>query len=182
MSDVTGVPSRIVVCVTGSISLLALPTYLNYFYAAGVERIGVALTRSAERIIPASTWEYLCDEVFTDEQPGPGHITVRRECDAVLVMPATANTLTSVAAGTCANFVTLLAATGPCTLAPMMNTLMWERPAVQRAIDTVRDDGHTVLLPATARTFEVASKSFVVGPVLPAPDTILAALAKSGAA
>jgi phosphopantothenoylcysteine decarboxylase/phosphopantothenate--cysteine ligase len=72
-----------------------------------------------------------------------GHIRLSRECDLIVVAPASANMLAKMAHGladTLASAV-LLAATRPVMVAPAMNCAMWTNPATQANIVTLRERG-----------------------------------------
>ncbi len=78
------------------------------------------------------------------------HTDLARWAEVVVVAPATAATLTRLATGLSDEVLsaTLLATSAPVVLAPAMHTEMWEHPATQRTIETLRGDGHTIVGPA----------------------------------
>jgi phosphopantothenoylcysteine decarboxylase/phosphopantothenate--cysteine ligase len=84
----------------------------------------------------------------SDRFPTP-HVDLPRWCDAFVVVPASARTFAAVAAGDAANLLQLaiLNHDAPVGFVPVMNDVMWTRPAVQRNVATVRADGHEVLAP-----------------------------------
>ncbi|MGW4382956.1 flavoprotein [Kitasatospora sp. NPDC004531] len=171
------VPRRLLVGVSGSISVLALPGYLNAFRLAGVERITLVATRTAERFLPAATLRLICDAVCTEDDHGPGHVALGRWADGVLVVPATANLLGCFATGTAPNLLagTLLCAEQPVVLAPVMNPVMWRAPQVARNVAQLRADGHRVLDPVPGLAYEVASRSMRPALTLPPAEQLLAA-------
>ncbi|HEY3175128.1 MAG TPA: bifunctional phosphopantothenoylcysteine decarboxylase/phosphopantothenate--cysteine ligase CoaBC [Candidatus Polarisedimenticolia bacterium] len=79
------------------------------------------------------------------------HIGLARSCDLLLVAPATAGTLGKMAAGIADDFLSTfyLAVTCPVAVAPAMNTIMWEHPAVQENIARLKARGVTVIGPET---------------------------------
>lgn len=78
------------------------------------------------------------------------HLSWARWADVMLVAPATADVLASVASGRADDPVAALALSVSRTVfAPAMNTAMWHAAAVRRNVATLRDDGHTVLEPAS---------------------------------
>src|SRR4051794_35842872 len=90
------------------------------------------------------------------DQPSPehdplSHLELVRNADCYLIAPASANTLAKLAHGLADNLVTTaaLAATCPVAVAPAMNDQMWEHPATQANLETLRERGITVLEPAT---------------------------------
>jgi phosphopantothenoylcysteine decarboxylase/phosphopantothenate--cysteine ligase len=69
----------------------------------------------------------------------------------VVVAPATASTLGKIANGISSNLLTatVLATESPVLFAPAMHTEMWEHPATQRNLATLRSDGHHFVGPAS---------------------------------
>ena len=72
-----------------------------------------------------------------------GHIRMARECDLIVVAPATADLIAKMASGHADDLATavLLASAGPVLLAPAMNPHMWAAKATQRNIAQLRADG-----------------------------------------
>jgi phosphopantothenoylcysteine decarboxylase / phosphopantothenate---cysteine ligase len=92
----------------------------------------------------------LWDERFDQAM---GHINLSRQAHALLVAPATAHFIAKLAHGLCDDLLSTLAVARqrercPLLLAPAMNVEMWQHPATQRNLRTVRDDGAAVLGPA----------------------------------
>ncbi|MEO1294041.1 MAG: bifunctional phosphopantothenoylcysteine decarboxylase/phosphopantothenate--cysteine ligase CoaBC, partial [Pseudomonadota bacterium] len=78
-----------------------------------------------------------------------GHIELSRSADLIVVAPATADLMAKMAHGLCNDLAsTLLLATDTDVLiAPAMNVRMWEHPATQRNLATLRADGVSVVGP-----------------------------------
>jgi phosphopantothenoylcysteine decarboxylase/phosphopantothenate--cysteine ligase len=108
------------------------------------------------------------------------HIRVAQENDILVVAPATADLLAKFANGLADDFLTTtyLAFTGRVVLAPAMNTNMWNHPATQANLRTLRERGHVIVDPDDG-----ALACGMVGPGrLAEPDAIAdaaAALTKS---
>jgi phosphopantothenoylcysteine decarboxylase/phosphopantothenate--cysteine ligase len=77
------------------------------------------------------------------------HIRVAQENQILVVAPATADLLAKFAHGIADDFLTTtyLAFTGRVVLAPAMNTNMWNHPATQENLKTLRDRGHVIIDP-----------------------------------
>ena len=77
------------------------------------------------------------------------HVALAERADLMLVAPATAHALARAALGLADDFLgtLLLAARGPVLFAPAMDGGMWEHPAVQAHVATLRGRGVTVLEP-----------------------------------
>jgi phosphopantothenoylcysteine decarboxylase/phosphopantothenate--cysteine ligase len=79
------------------------------------------------------------------------HLQLVETADVFVVAPASANTLAKLAAGQADNLLTAaaLACRRPLILAPAMNDAMYEHPATQANLATLRERGATVLEPGT---------------------------------
>jgi phosphopantothenoylcysteine decarboxylase / phosphopantothenate---cysteine ligase len=112
-----------------------------------------------------------------------GHLELVRNADLYLIAPASANTLAKLAHGLADNLLTsaALAATCPLVVAPAMNNHMYEHPAVQANLQTLRARGVRVVEPDSGR---LASKGEEGVGRLPEPARLLeiceALLAETG--
>ena len=94
---------------------------------------------------------------FPDQQPPPheplSHLELVANADLYLIAPASANTIAKLAAGLADNLLTsaALAASCPLVLAPAMNARMYEHPATQANLDTLRARGASIVEPGTGR-------------------------------
>ena len=102
----------------------------------------------AEFVTPLSLATLAETEVHTDlfdlkNETEIGHIQLSRQADLVVVAPATADLMAKMANGLANDLAsTLLLATDKDVLiAPAMNVRMWEHPATQRNIATLKQDG-----------------------------------------
>jgi phosphopantothenoylcysteine decarboxylase/phosphopantothenate--cysteine ligase len=77
------------------------------------------------------------------------HMAVAQGIDALVIVPATANVLAKMAHGIADDFLTTLclATKAPLIVAPAMNVNMWEHPATQKNLETLRERGVKVLPP-----------------------------------
>ena len=77
------------------------------------------------------------------------HIRIARDNELLVVAPCTADLLAKFANGLADDFLstTYLAFTGKVVLAPAMNTAMWNHPATQRNLATLRERGHVIVDP-----------------------------------
>jgi phosphopantothenoylcysteine decarboxylase/phosphopantothenate--cysteine ligase len=174
---------RIVLGVGGGIAAYKVASLLRLFTEAGHD-VTVIPTEAANRFVGAATWEALSghpvsSSVF-DEVHTVNHVRLGHEADLVVVAPATADLLARAATGQANDLLgnTLLMASGPVLMAPAMHTEMWQHPATQANVETLRSRGVTVLEPASGRLTGADS-----GPGrLPEPEAIFeAALALAGA-
>jgi phosphopantothenoylcysteine decarboxylase / phosphopantothenate---cysteine ligase len=79
------------------------------------------------------------------------HIAVAQSIDALVVAPATADVLAKFAQGIASDFLTTLylATTAPVVVAPAMNVNMWEHPATQQNLATLRSRGVKIVEPGS---------------------------------
>jgi len=115
------------------------------------------LTRDSLRFVGEVTFSALASEpartlLFGADNPIP-HTRLGRRADVVVVAPATAKLLGKYAFGISDDLLTatLLATRAPVVVAPAMHTEMWEHPAVQENVATLRRRGVTVVEPAVGR-------------------------------
>ncbi|HWX46382.1 MAG TPA: bifunctional phosphopantothenoylcysteine decarboxylase/phosphopantothenate--cysteine ligase CoaBC [Solirubrobacteraceae bacterium] len=101
-----------------------------------------------------------------------GHLELVRNADLYLIAPASANTIAKLAHGLADNLLTsaALAATCPLVVAPAMNNHMYEHPATQANLQTLRARGATVVEPDSGR---LASKGEQGVGRLPDPARLL---------
>ncbi len=124
--------------------------------------VDVIMTEAARRFIGEATFQALTGRpVLTDlwelpEDGVVGHVALGQHADLVVIAPATANTIARIAAGLSDDMLTttVLATKAPILCAPAMNTQMYENPATQANIATLRQRGITVLEPAVGRLAE----------------------------
>ena len=116
--------------------------------------VHVAMTHSATQFIGTSTLAALSGkpvavEMFDTKYPLGPHIELTSQIDLLVVAPATANQLAKFAGGQADDLVSTLylQAVCPVLLAPAMSAPMWSKPAVQRNVAQLREDGCHVIGP-----------------------------------
>ena len=142
--------ARILLGVTGGIAAYKACTLVRLLVRAGHE-VHPVLTASAERFVGAETFAALARRApSADPYPHLGRF------DLLVVAPLTANTLARLAHGLADDVLTeaALAHTGPVLVAPAMNTRMWEHPATQANVATLRARGVHVVGPAAGELAE----------------------------
>jgi phosphopantothenoylcysteine decarboxylase/phosphopantothenate--cysteine ligase len=111
------------------------------------------LTKAAQQFVtPLSASALSHERVYTDlfdpeSEFDAGHIRLARDCDLIVVAPATADLMAKMAHGHADDLASaiLLATNKPVLLAPAMNPLMWNNAATRRNVMQLRRDGiHTV--------------------------------------
>lgn len=79
----------------------------------------------------------------------PEHISYADEADIMIIAPATANTISKIAAGICDNLLTSIvcAFKKPVIIAPAMNCNMWDNPVIQENLKKLASLGYKILEP-----------------------------------
>ncbi len=117
--------------------------------------VDVVMTPAAQKFIAPLVFASVTHrEVYHDPfRPArrPEHISLAERPDVIVIAPATANTLAKIAMGIADNLLTdvVLATAKPVLLAPAMNQGMWNNPATQRNIATLKADGRMFAGPGT---------------------------------
>ncbi|MBJ7288599.1 bifunctional phosphopantothenoylcysteine decarboxylase/phosphopantothenate--cysteine ligase CoaBC [Williamsia sp.] len=152
----SGTSRRIVVGIGGGIAAYKACSVIRHFTEAGHD-VRVIPTRAALEFIGAATLEALSGnpvsaEVFDDVEHVP-HVRIGQQADLVIVAPATADLMARTATGRADDLLsaTLLTARCPVLYAPAMHTEMWEHPATQHNVETIRSRGGVVMTPASGR-------------------------------
>ena len=170
---------RLLVGVSGSVAVLNLPSYLATLRADLAGEVRVIMTRQAALMLPPPTIALVCDEVFLDQEPTvqrrPGHMELARWAEMFVILPATANVIGQAANGLGATLLTttILAHSKPVVFFPNVNQDMWHKPAVQRNVETLRNDGHVVAEPRVATAYEVDSGEVRESLVMPEPTEVI---------
>src|SRR6266849_4893529 len=94
------------------------------------------LTRAAQQFVTPLAASALSHERCYTDLFDPGHIRLARDCDLIVVAPATADLMAKMAQGHADDLASaiLLAANRPILLAPAMNPLMWSNAATRRNV------------------------------------------------
>jgi phosphopantothenoylcysteine decarboxylase/phosphopantothenate--cysteine ligase len=143
----------VVVGVTGGIAAYKTVGLVRLLVRGGHD-VHVVPTDDALRFVGLPTWEAISRNPVTtsvhDDVARVRHVSLGQSADLVIVAPATANTLASMAAGLASDLLgtTLLATTAPVVVAPAMHTEMWRHPATVHNTEVLRTRGVHVVGPA----------------------------------
>ncbi|MET9376821.1 bifunctional phosphopantothenoylcysteine decarboxylase/phosphopantothenate--cysteine ligase CoaBC [Streptomyces sp. NPDC002992] len=148
--------SKVVLGVSGGIAAYKACELLRRLTESGHD-VRVVPTDSALNFVGAATWSALSGhpvstEVWESVHEVP-HVRIGQAADLVVVAPATADMLAKAAHGLADDLLTntLLTARCPVVFAPAMHTEMWEHPATQENVATLRRRGAVVIEPAVGR-------------------------------
>jgi phosphopantothenoylcysteine decarboxylase/phosphopantothenate--cysteine ligase len=147
---------RIVLGVSGGIAAYKAVEVCRRLVDAGAH-VAPILTQDSLHFVGPTTFSALASEpvrtsLFDAPEPIP-HTRLGQTADLIVVAPATAKVLGKYAAGISDDLLTatLLATRAPVLVAPAMHTEMWEHPAVQENLTTLRRRGVHVVDPEEGR-------------------------------
>lgn len=140
----------VLVGITGGIAAYKICELIRMYKRANAN-VRVVCTQNALNFVTKITLQNLSQnevgvEEFTVDDFKPEHISFADEADIMVIAPATANTISKIAAGVCDNLLTSIACAfrKPVILAPAMNCNMWENPIIQENLNKLH---YTILEP-----------------------------------
>ncbi len=150
---------KIALGVTGGIAAYKAAEIVRLLQERGV-RVQVIMTEASQEFVRPLTFAALSGEkvitgLFSGGDAEPNldsaveHIAVAQSIDALLVAPATADTLAKFAQGIANDFLSTLylATKAPVIVAPAMNVNMWEHSATQANLEILRQRGVQIVEP-----------------------------------
>ncbi len=155
-TNVTGLHPRVVVGLTGGIAAYKVVSVIRSLVERGCD-VHVIPTESALNFVGRATLEAVSrnpvhDSVF-DGVSEVRHVAMGQSADAILIAPATANSLSAIAEGRADSLLltSVLASTAPIVVAPAMHTEMWEQESTQANVATLVSRGVHLVGPASGR-------------------------------
>lgn len=150
--------SKILLGVTGSIAAYKAVDLASQLTQSGAS-VHVILTDAAQAFVSPLTFQSVTGQkAYTDadlwgDEAHVLHVGLAHEAALYLIAPATANTMAKLAHGQADNLLTLtaLGATCPIALAPAMDAGMYEHPATQANVETLKARGTTIIGPVEGR-------------------------------
>ena len=138
---------RILLIISGGIAAYKSLDLIRRLRERGASVRPLMTNGAQEFVTPLAVGALAADHVFTDlfsrqDEQDVGHIRLARDCDLVLIAPATADLLAKMANGLADDLAStvLLATDRPVLAAPAMNPHMWAHPATKRNVETLRGD------------------------------------------
>ena len=143
---------NITLAVTGGIAAYKACELVRLLIKSGA-CVRVCMTPAATEFVGPLTFAALSGHPV-ETNPFDGsmqHLALTRDCDLLIVAPATADILAKIANGIADDLVssTVLASSCPIAVCPAMNTNMWAKPSTQRNVAQLKADGVAVLGPAS---------------------------------
>jgi phosphopantothenoylcysteine decarboxylase/phosphopantothenate--cysteine ligase len=148
---------KIVLGLTGGIACYKSAELVRALIKAGAA-VQVVMTEAARHFITPVTMQALSGRtVYTDQwdsriDNNMAHIDLTRDADAIVIAPCSADFMRKLVQGAADDLLSTLCLarpeTVPLLIAPAMNVEMWQKPATQRNVTQLIDDGISVLGPA----------------------------------
>ncbi|MCO5732682.1 bifunctional phosphopantothenoylcysteine decarboxylase/phosphopantothenate--cysteine ligase CoaBC [Rhizobium sp. SSA_523] len=145
---------RILLIISGGIAAYKSLDLIRRLRERGATVRPVMSRAAQEFITPLAVGALSASHVYTDlfsreDEQDVGHIRLARDCDLVLVAPATADLMAKMAHGLADDLpsAVLLATDRPVLLAPAMNPVMWNAAPTRRNLDTLKADGVCLIGP-----------------------------------
>ena len=139
---------RILLVMSGGIAAYKSLDLIRRLRERGAEVRPVMTAGAQQFVTPLAVGALSAGHVYTDlfsreDEQDVGHIRLARDCDLIVVAPATADLMAKMANGLADDLAStvLLATDRPALLAPAMNPKMWSHPATRRNVETLRGDG-----------------------------------------
>ncbi len=148
---------EILVGVTGGIAAYKAADLVSLLAQEGAA-VSVVMTEHAQRFVGPLTFQALSrrpvyTDLFAEGAYEADHIALADRAEAAVVAPATANAIGKLAGGIADDLLStvLVALRVPVILAPAMNEAMWNHPAVQANVETLRRRGVRFVGPEEGR-------------------------------
>ena len=141
---------KILIGITGSIAAYKIPHLVRLFIKAEAE-VQVVMTPSATQFVSPLVLSTLSKQAVLHELASDdnwaNHVMLGRWADVMVIAPATCNTISKMAHGLCDNLLLsiYMSATCPVMIVPAMDEDMWNHPAFQTNMSTLKQFGHIVL-------------------------------------
>jgi phosphopantothenoylcysteine decarboxylase/phosphopantothenate--cysteine ligase len=145
---------KVIVAASGGVAAIKTPALLRRLAEAG-HQVRAAATDDALKFVTRLSLAVAAGSPVFDREAwfapdgGALHIEWARWAEVLLVAPATADALGSAATGRADDVISalILAGVPQVVWAPAMNSAMWEHPAVQRNVATLKGFGHRFMGP-----------------------------------
>jgi phosphopantothenoylcysteine decarboxylase/phosphopantothenate--cysteine ligase len=152
---------RVLLVIGGGISAYKVLEVIRRLRERGVLVRCILTKAGSEFVTPLTVGTLSAERVFSDlfdltDEHDVGHIKLARDCDLVVVAPATADFIAKMALGLAGDLAStaLLATDKPILIVPAMNPSMWAHPATRANVATLQARGVAVLGPAAGAMAE----------------------------
>lgn len=152
---------RILLIISGGIAAYKSLDLIRRLRERGALVRPVMTQGAQEFVTPLAVGALSASHVYTElfsreDEQDVGHIRLARDCDLVVIAPATADLMAKMANGLADDLAStvLLATDRPVLVAPAMNPKMWAHPATRRNVETLRRDGLSFVGPTAGEMAE----------------------------
>jgi phosphopantothenoylcysteine decarboxylase/phosphopantothenate--cysteine ligase len=147
---------KILLGISGGIAAYKTPELARLLIQEGAS-VQVVMTEAATQFVTPVTMQALTgNPVYTSQWDSSiannmAHIELSRQADAIVIAPTSADLMAKISLGLADDLLSTLCLARDCPLliAPAMNKQMWEHAATQRSAQRLKDDGVTLLGPAS---------------------------------
>lgn len=148
------VGKRILLIISGGIAAYKSLDLIRRLRERGAKVVPVMTAGACEFVTPLAVGALSATPVYTDlfsreDEQDVGHIRLARDCDLIIIAPATADLMAKMANGLADDLAStvLLATDRPVLIAPAMNPKMWAAKPTSRNVAQLRADGHAFIGP-----------------------------------
>ncbi len=152
---------RILLIISGGIAAYKSLDLIRRLKERGAHVVPVMTAAAQQFITPLAAGALAAEKAHTDlfsreDEVDVGHIRLARQCDLVVVAPATADLIGKMANGLANDLAStiLLATDKPVLMVPAMNPKMWQNAAVRRNVERLAADGVHFLGPMSGEMAE----------------------------
>lgn len=158
---------RILLVISGGIAAYKSLDLIRRLRERGAEVRPVMTAGAQQFVTPLAVGALSSGHVYTElfsreDEQDVGHIRLARDCDLIVVAPATADLMAKMANGLADDLAStvLLATDRPVVVAPAMNPKMWAHAATRRNVETLRQDGIAFIGPNAGEMAESGEAGF----------------------
>ena len=158
---------RILLVISGGIAAYKSLDLIRRLRERGAEVRPVMTAGAQQFVTPLAVGALSSGHVYTElfsreDEQDVGHIRLARDCDLIVVAPATADLMAKMANGLADDLAStvLLATDRPVLVAPAMNPKMWAHAATRRNVETLRKDGIAFIGPNAGEMAESGEAGF----------------------
>lgn len=158
---------RILLVMSGGIAAYKSLDLIRRLRERGAEVRPVMTAGAQQFVTPLAVGALSSGHVYTElfsreDEQDVGHIRLARDCDLIVVAPATADLMAKMANGLADDLAStvLLATDRPVLVAPAMNPKMWAHAATRRNVETLRKDGIAFIGPNAGEMAESGEAGF----------------------
>src|SRR5438067_1291492 len=146
---------KILLCITGSIAAYKAALLVRLLIKEGAE-VKVVMTEAAKEFVGPLTFSVLSKNPvyssFSNKETGEwtNHVNLALWADAIVIAPASANTLAKMAHGLCDNLLlaVYLSARCPVFVCPAMDVDMWKHASTQDNVSKMKSFGNHIIEPS----------------------------------